>query len=82
MVVDGVLFVNVVVNYLLAINRTMDGERFMKEKTPEIRAKELYGLVYGVEETWRFDHHTPQMKVGWTKLGKLVLRLEKRIQHK
>ena len=54
----------------------------MKEKTPEIRGKELYGLVYGVEETWRFDNHTPQMKAGWLKLGKLVLRLEKRIQRK
>lgn len=45
-------------------------------KTPEVRAKELYKLVHG--PTWYFDAQNPATRLGWLKLGALVLKLEKK----
>jgi len=49
-------------------------------KTPLIRAQELYALVHGKQQKAEFFNLNEAQYNGWLKLGKLVLRLEKRIK--
>lgn len=51
----------------------------MKKKTPTIRAKELFTLVYGNADFWHYVE--PELKAGWVKLGKFVLSLETKWAH-
>lgn len=53
----------------------------MNPKTPETRAHELFKLVHGSGDSgsvYTFQMQNPAIIQGWLKLGKLVLKLERK----